>query len=176
MGAFWGVLIVAVVLVAMLSGCLGDDPDDAGDGTVQDNPYDPATSFFVRYDGSDDDENVTGTTKDDPFATLAHAYAAALDNSERKTIVILSDLDVIEAITLSDPSESTITIMSDIGAWTLTRTSGFNDSVVKVTGGAKVVFSNIKIDGKNNQSGGSVWHRALWIEEAATEVTLEVNA
>jgi hypothetical protein len=74
--------------------------------------------------------------------------------------------------------EITITSEGDGGPWTLARSSGngevVEDAVVKVTGGAQVVFSNITIDGKNNRSTGTTLNRALYIEGA--KVTLGAGA
>jgi hypothetical protein len=74
-----------------------------------------------------------------------------------------------------------ITITSDNGHRTLTRAgyaegslSGIEHSVVTVSGGAKVVFKNITIDGRKDAATG--FHRALEVSGAGTEVTLETGA
>jgi hypothetical protein len=144
-----------------------------------------ASTLYVSSDG-DDEEN--DGQPDRPFKTLAHAYTAALTRPAVQTIAVLSDLDLTVDLGWDDdavvPMElnadggtpQEITIKSDNGQRTLTRSSGSNDAVVKVTGGAQVVFSNITIDGKNNISKGSVRNRALYIEGPATEVTLATGA
>jgi hypothetical protein len=134
--------------------------------------------LYVSSDGSDENNGLFPET---PFKTLAYAYAAALAaDPVRNTIVVLSDLDVVAAIELTGTPAGAITITGDTATpRVLTRTSGFNDSVVKVTGGAKVVFKNIKINGRPEKTGvdepvnETVYNRALFIEEA--EVTLEAN-
>ncbi|MDR1443437.1 MAG: hypothetical protein LBI94_01020 [Treponema sp.] len=150
----------------------GAAPAKNGNGAVN---FTAESAFFYVSNGGAD--NSAGTPSA-PFKTLTQAYDAVLANPEHKTgIIVLSSLDVDAAMELSGaPVGDAITITSDtITPWTLTRSNGTNDSVVKVTGGAKVVFSNIKIDGTNNNSE-TAYHRALSIEGAQTEVTLGADA
>jgi hypothetical protein len=151
--------------------------DPNGNGAVNFTAL--ATSLYVNGDiGNDSSGNGSITA---PFATLAHAYQAALDK-QVQTIVVLSDLDGADGTMTLDPAgvpvNDFITITSDTVQQTLKRPPGdtnYNDSVVKVTGGAKVVFSNITINGSiNNPSNPLMWNRALFIEDA--DVTLEAGA
>jgi hypothetical protein len=150
-----------------VGGETGEDGEDGTGGETGDNPLVPIDTFYVRSDGDDGKDGSEAT----PFATLATAYAAALGEPTVQTIVILSDLDTADEATTLNPAgqgSKVITIKSDNGQRKLTRSIGTNDAVVKVTDGANVVFSNIKIDGT------SAPHRALSIDGA--EVTLETGA
>jgi hypothetical protein len=144
----------------------GTDPAEKnGNGAV--NFTANSGSIYVSNTGNDS----TGDgSRVNPFAALTKAYTAALDSPAIRTITVLSDLDAGNSPMTLDgggtPPE--ITITSDTGQWTLTRTNGANDSVVEVSGGAKVVFSNIKITGGEN--------RALYIMGPDNMVTLNNTA
>jgi hypothetical protein len=111
-----------------------------------------------------------------PFLTLEKAYARAAKSISRKTVVVASDISSTAAVTLAATAVAggqvgTVTITSDSTVRKLARTDSGNDSVIKVNGGAKVVFQNITIDGKTTGS-----NRALAVSGAGTEVTLETGA
>jgi hypothetical protein len=143
-------------------------------GIGGEGPFD----LYVSENG-DDDEN--DGQPDRPFKTLAYAYTAALnDYPGVDTITVTSTLAADEAMVLSGaPANNAIT--SAPKPWTLTRSSGTNKSVVEVKNGAKVVFKDITIDGRPEKTGEvepepepeTVYHRALFIEGTATEVTLD---
>jgi hypothetical protein len=111
-----------------------------------------------------------------PFLTLEKAYARAAKSISRKTVAVASDISLTAAVTLSAAAVAggqvgIVTITSDSTVRKLARTDSGNDSVIKVSGGAKVVFQNITIDGKTTGS-----NRALAVSGAGTEVTLETGA
>jgi hypothetical protein len=134
-----------------------------------------ASTLYVSKDGNDENDGLSSTT---PFATLAHAYAAALtDYPGVDTITVLSDLDAGNSPMTLDGGGKTVPEITITGNGRLLRTSEnssenvspyYGSSVVKVIGGAEVTFSNIKIDGTSS------FHRALYIEGA--KVTLEAGA
>jgi predicted outer membrane repeat protein len=174
-----GAVLGAVLLAAMLVGCkqldksceCEEDPDGH-----QEYPSDAslASTLYVSGTGSD---TAIGS-REYPFATLAYAYTvAAAGDKTPKTIYVLSDLDAGDSPMTLDGGGKTvpeITITSDGGLRDLTRTGIVNSaenahpywgsSVVEVSGGAKVVFSNIKITGGEN--------RALYISGPYNMVTL----
>lgn len=132
-------------------------------------------SFYVSSSGNDNDHD--GKTEDAPYRTLAKAYGAALADTNRKRIVILSDLSETGLVTL-DPTNKTkngddlILIEGKIIKLKIERSEGNNDSVLKIAGGAKIIFKNIMINGKKNET---VYHRAITVEgtiQNKTEVTL----
>jgi hypothetical protein len=190
-----GAVLGAVLLAAMLVGCneelskffgLREEPGDFGDGgdvetggdgtdgtdgldgvsgigdETDNHPPAPILTFYVHRG---ERENADGS-ETSPFGTLAEAYDAAIASPPANTIVVLSNLDVDAAMTLTGTSGSVITITSGNEQQTLTRSSGSNGSVVEVKNGAKVLFSNIEIASAN--------HRALYIDGA--EVTLGADA
>jgi hypothetical protein len=155
------------LLAALLLAVMGCKDGFTGDGN-EDILSDLAPSLFVRTGGSDENDGLTAET---PFATLAYAYRAALADPERKTITVLSNLDAGSGAMELDPTGVTVNGKSRItitGNYTLTRTSSAGNSVVYVTGGAKVVFRNINITGGES--------RALFIYGPDNEVTLENTA
>jgi hypothetical protein len=174
-----GAVLGAVLLAAMLVGCRvlktfdgAETPADPGD-----TPEAPLP-FVLYVSGGGNDTEGAGS-KGDPFATLAYAYTEALDDPTIQTIYILSNLvetgNSPMTLDATGKAPQEITITSDGGLWMLTRTGAAGDgddekgywgpSVVKITGGAKVVFSNIKITGEEN-------NRALYISGPGNMVTL----
>jgi hypothetical protein len=126
-------------------------------------------------DKNGDDGN-DGKSEAGAFATLEKAYEAALlDETGYSTIVVLTDLSKTGLVELSAIVEETvieksITIKGG-GAKTptLTRipngdTSDKNGRVLKVSGGAKIKFENIIINGI---TASDYYHGALAIEGAA---------
>jgi hypothetical protein len=129
----------------------------------------------VDKEGNDDND---GKSVAAAFATLEKAYKTALqDNTGYNTIVVLTDLSKTGTVELSaivdnNPIEKSITIKGG-GAKTptLTRIAGGglepsdkNGRVLQVSGGAKIKFENIKINGITTQD---YYHGALAIGEAA---------
>jgi hypothetical protein len=150
--------------------------DDEDTLLVEDGDYvfDPEIlSFYVSGSGSDSSSD--GTVKATPFKTLAKAYTAALADVTHKRIVVLSNLDETGLVTLSqaDATGSTILIEGKTAGLKIERSDGANDSVLAITGGAKIAFKNILINGKIAASDdANANNRALAIGGAGTEVTL----
>jgi hypothetical protein len=137
-----------------------------GNGAVR---FSVKPSFYVSSTG---DDGWAGTSSQ-PFATLAAAYPAALDDLVRKQITFLSDLDAGDHPMMLEPpgvtADEEITITSDVVRRMLTRTGGGDTwetesmegsnlktrgpSVVRVTAGAEVVFRNIVINGRPYRTG-----------------------
>jgi hypothetical protein len=123
-------------------------------------------------------------TEDKPFATLAKAYAAAMGNSLCREIIVLTNLEASGFVTLDATggvNTNVITIKGKTGAETLTRSSGKNDSVIKIQGGAKVSFKRITVDGKQwieaeNKYSDAVYNRGLLITGDGTKVTIGADA
>jgi hypothetical protein len=150
-----------------------------GDTTVGDNVKINTSNdwlapqpFYVSATGLDTNNG----SETAPFGTLEKAYARAAKSISRKTVAVASDISLTAAVTLSAAAVAggqvgIVTITSDSTVRTLARTDSGNDVVIKVSGGAKVVFQNITIDGKT-----SGLNRALAVSGAGTEVTLETGA
>jgi hypothetical protein len=149
-----------------------------GDTTVGDNVKVNTSNnlviqpFYVAAGGNDSNDGSEAA----PFLTLEKAYARAAKSASRKTVAVASDISLTAAVTLAAAAVAggqvgVVTITSDSTVRTLARTDSGNDSVIKVNGGAKVVFQNITIDGKTSGS-----NRALSVRDAGTEVTLETGA
>jgi hypothetical protein len=128
------------------------------------------TSYYVSASGNDTWDGQTATT---PFKTLAKGYSSAMASSTRKRIVVLTNLSG-EKITLdatSMPNKSaTVTIEGNGSGIVIRRTSGTSDSVMEITGGGKVTFKQITINGKY---ASDVYHRAITVSGSGTEVTLD---
>jgi hypothetical protein len=126
---------------------------------------DAAEPFYVSNIGNDD----ANGSKMNPFRTLLTAYEAASADDKRKTIAVMTDLEKDDAVELAITNDLTITIRGvDVNnPPALTRTTGTDDSVINISGGAKVKFQNITIDGK---VGGA--NRALHVSGEGTKVTL----
>jgi hypothetical protein len=147
------------------------DPELATDLTnlidiiVANASVDIAGPFYVRSDGSDGADG----SEEYPFLTLKYAYDAAVEDPKRKTVVVMSDLVATDAVELDTLHPMTITIKSFNGTPpALTRSSGENDSVIKVSNGARIKFQNIKIDGKTE----GYPNRALSVTGVGTKVTI----
>jgi hypothetical protein len=87
---------------------------------------------------------------------------------------VLSNLESATAVSLSPPTGitpvETVVIKGKIaGSFAITRNAGTNESVLEIAGGAKIRFEDITVDGKVSNS---VYHRAIKISGAQTEVTL----
>jgi FlaG/FlaF family flagellin (archaellin) len=173
-----GAVLGAVLLAAMLVGCKQLDKSCECEEDPEDNPgYTPEVSLSsVLYVSGTGSDTAIGS-REYPFATLAHAYTVAAGDQTPKTIVVLSDLDAGDSSMTLDGGGKTvpeITMTSDGGLRELKRAGGvdssengypyYGSSVVKVSGGAKIVFSNIKITGGEN--------RALYISGPDIMVTL----
>jgi hypothetical protein len=177
--------LLAVVLVIWLGSCdilmglLGGDEDwgfDNENPPVEPDPFDPGTpSFYVNAGGSDSNN---GLSESAPFKTLAKAYTAALGSSDRKRVVVLSNLIGTGLVNL-DPTGKTvsgtgpITIEGKTAGLKIERSVGADDSVLEIKGGAQIVFKNIKINGKiADIEGTGKNNRALKITGTGTKVTL----
>jgi predicted outer membrane repeat protein len=172
-------LCIVLVGAMLFSGCdelaglLGDqengeDPDGPSGSTD--------LSFYVSKDGDDGND---GLSKDTPFKTLLAAFEAARDSADRKQIVVRSDLSDADAVVFDGGNNkdfATITIKGKDGTQTITRSEVAikgDGSVLEITGGAKITFENIKVNGMYN-GGGSVFNRAIKID--GSEVTLGQGA
>jgi hypothetical protein len=127
----------------------------------------PLVSLYVDAAGDDGND---GLTEGAAFKTLPKAYESALAVSADR-IVVLSDIDLGSNFVLTadgEPQSRAVTVVGKGEPKTLTRTAETEYSVVEVSGGAKVVFQNITIDGK----AGDVTHRGLILKGLGTEVTL----
>jgi predicted outer membrane repeat protein len=173
-------LCIVLVGAMLFSGCdelagllegqeNGEDPDGPSGSTD--------LSFYVSEDDGDDGND--GLSKDTPFKTLKVAFEAARDSADRKQIVVLSNLTQTgadaDADALTGPSEL-ITIKGKDGSEIITRevvANGGAGSVLVITGGAKIAFVNIKVNGMYD-GGGSVFNRAIKIDDS--EVTLGQGA
>ncbi|MDR1230766.1 MAG: hypothetical protein LBK61_05130 [Spirochaetaceae bacterium] len=128
-------------------------------------------------EGSSDDND--GLSEATPFKTLLAAYEAARDSADRKQIVVLSNLtqtgEDADEDALTGPSEL-ITIKGKDGTQTITRSVVANEgagSVLVITGGAKITFVDIKVNGIVGD-GSSIFNRAIKID--GSEVTLGKGA
>jgi hypothetical protein len=114
-----------------------------------------------------------GMTEDKPFETLAKAVEVAMGNSLCKEIIVLSNLAAADLVMIDGSgavNTKVITIRGKTGAEKLTRSSGTDNNVIKIQGGAKVSFKDITID------GGATTNRGLYVTGAGTEVTLGADA
>jgi hypothetical protein len=157
-------IVLALAIGLVFAGC--DDPEEGK------NPPKSPISYFVGSGGNDSANN--GLTEKYPFQTLAKAYSEAVQDTDHKTtIVVLSNLESGDAVSLSPPVDITATepvvIKGNVAGLTITRNELANDSVLEIAGGAKIRFENIKVNGKADPS---VYHRAIIISGAQTEVTL----
>jgi hypothetical protein len=149
----------------------GENPPGGGEGGEE--SY--ADHKFYVTSGTD-----TGLTDGTAYETLAAAYEAALTNASHKRIVVLADVSAPGAEVL-DPTgiilvgDDTILIEGGTPAVKIERNDGANDSVIEITGGAKIAFKNITINGKINPDANETDsnNRALKITGAGTKVTLE---
>jgi hypothetical protein len=143
-------------------------------------PFDPDTlSFYVSSNG--DDTNNDGRSETAPFGTLAKAYEAALASSDRKRVVVLTNLFKTGIITL-DPTKkatsgSTLILIEGKdreARLKIERSDGANDSVLEIKGGAEITFEHILINGKiaPNTNNANANNRAIAITGAGTKVTL----
>ncbi|MDR0639502.1 MAG: hypothetical protein LBG27_11490, partial [Spirochaetaceae bacterium] len=87
-----------------------------------------------------------------PFETLEEAYVAALADAGRKKIIVFSNPIGTDPVML-DPTGKTvagdglITIVGNKTGVTLQRSVGDNGTVLKISGGAKIAFENVMING-----------------------------
>jgi hypothetical protein len=137
----------------------------------------PPPIFYVGTGGLDTSDGLSEATR---LLTLAAAYTAAVASERDATIILTSNLSAAGAVTFGAAQIETITVKGMDGAPkpTISRSTSLggiladgneNEAVLKVTGGAKVEFQNIKINGIVSDS---VYNRALFIDGAATEVTI----
>jgi hypothetical protein len=165
----------------------GNPLEPAEPGTPSPEPAEPGSpspgpvilGYFVDKDGNDANNGETAAA---PFATLEKAYTAALRDSVRKRIVVLSNplganaviLDASAAANNPVVGDSLVTIAGGSAGITLQRNQAENGSVVTVKGGAKIVFENIRINGKiapgNDDQNAN--DRALLVTGTGTQVTL----
>jgi hypothetical protein len=129
-------------------------------------------NFYVSNSGND---TFLGTSEAAPYKTLAKAYEAALADAQRKRIVILTNLSEPELVTFNPSDKLTngdapILIMGKTAALKIERSAGADDSVLEISGGAKIIFKNITINGKGD---GPVYRRALAVGGNGTTVTFE---
>jgi hypothetical protein len=157
-------------------------------------------AFYVKDAAGDTGDDIDYGTKNHPFKTLAGSYKRAVDVRNCEKIVVLSDLNVLDTAMTLDPDGRTpreIMITSDTAdsdgpgipedqRRKLTRASTsvpewaegplFNrntagPTVVKVTGGAKVIFQDIDITGNTVKES-----RALQVLGGGSTVTLNNTA
>jgi hypothetical protein len=178
-GRFLTAFALAIVLALVFAGC---DTADSGENSENDEnapgiTEPPVPSFYVHCDGSDD--NYDGQTEKTPFQTLMKAYEAALADPLCKQIVILSNLREAGLIELKPIGEygsadTPILIEGKSGQRTIERSDGADDSVIAVTGGMKIIFKNIRINGKIAPAVDTenANNRALAVGGEGTEVTL----
>jgi hypothetical protein len=152
------------------------DIEDGEYPLVNDDDYefDPEIlSFYVSDIGED---TADGTTEKTAFKTLAYAYGAALADDTHKRIVVLTDLFDENLVTFGQSvgTEGTILIEGKTGTEKIERSVGANDSVLAITGGAKIAFKQITINGKINPDANETDSNnpALKITGAGTKVTL----
>jgi hypothetical protein len=179
---FNGVLMAAALSIAALAfaSCGGATSTDIIGETDHENEGGGGGKTLNFYVGEKGDDEYDGKSEKTAFATLEKAYEAALQDKTagytNTAIVVLTDLSktgVVELSALVDDTviEKSITIKGG-GATvpTLTRiadeenTSDKNGRVLKVSGGAKIKFENIKINGITSPD---YYHGALGIGEAA---------
>jgi hypothetical protein len=118
-------------------------------------------TFYVKADADSAYRDGTATSR--PFKTLEKALAAPALESV-KTIVIIGDYAIDKSGTYTESGAVTTTIIRD-------ATSGTGDAVITVNGGAVVTFSNVTINGDNEDGENS--YRGLLVTGAGTSVTLE---
>jgi predicted outer membrane repeat protein len=147
----------------------GGDEEDPGS----------ALSFYVSGNDEGSDAN-DGLSEDTPFKTLLAAYEAARDSTDRKHIVVLSDLSDAGAVVFDPDGGSTelITIKGEGGEHTITRSTGTNGSVLEITNGAKIEFLDIKVDGisGNTDKEPVGYNRAIKVDGVGSAVTLGKGA
>jgi hypothetical protein len=169
-------LFIIVVLVGglLFGGCdIIADLLGLNSGEEEDSPppQDDGPSFYVSAEGKDDN---SGETAESPLPTLQKAYEAAVRDSVRKRIVVLSDLESESLVSLSPANivgarDETVTIAGKRSGIKIERSKGTDNSVLEITGGANVKFENITINGKTSDT---VYHRAISISGKKTQVTL----
>ncbi|MDR1229939.1 MAG: hypothetical protein LBK61_00915 [Spirochaetaceae bacterium] len=176
----WLCFVVATGCAVLFGGCEvvsslfgGGGGEGGSEGGPSGGPvdnFDPSIpSFYVSAEEGKEDNN--GTSESEPLATLKAAYDKAKGDSERRRIVVLSDLTQAVAVEFNAPGDF-ITIEGRYAGYTIGRSAGKNGSVLEITGGAKIKFANIKVNGRN----GSVYNRAIKIDGAGSEATLEQGA
>jgi predicted outer membrane repeat protein len=174
----WLCFVVATGCAVLFGGCEevsslfdgggGDEESEGGpSGGPVDNFNPSIPSFYVSAKEGKDDNN--GTSESEPLATLKEAYKKI--DSEHRRIVVLSDLTQANAVEFNVPGDF-ITIEGRHAGYTIGRSEGKNGSVLEITGGAKIEFVNIKVNGRN----GSVYNRAIKIDGAGSEATLGQGA
>jgi hypothetical protein len=174
-----GLWFTSCDVIAGFKGNTDGEPKEDGKGTSSPNnpPLSPERSIYVNSNNTGGD----GMTREAAIASLEKAYVLAANDPVRKTIVVLENIAVNGPIKLSEKVETDkkpVLITGDTDkAITITRTDAANKSVIEITGGAKVAFKNLKIDGTvSNIPGDGKHNRAVFISGAGTEVTLEEGA
>jgi hypothetical protein len=178
--------VMAVMVGMCLSACdtvtglLGDGVGEEEEGDDDESySFDPnIRSFYVRNTGSD---SGNGLSESAPFKTLAKAYTAALGSSDRKRVVVLSNLIEEGLVTL--PPDGTVVSGTDpvliegkTAGLKIERSVGADDSVLEIKGGAQIVFKNIKINGKiSDNDGTNRNNRALRISGLPSGTTTKVT-
>jgi parallel beta-helix repeat protein len=153
---------------------MGNRAGGGGDGGGEDGknavyPFDAGEYSNVYVSGSGDDENNSGEDEGSPLKTLAAAYTKATDTDPVKRIVVLTNLSGEEAVKFNSSQESPVIIEGRHYDLKIERSGGADGSVIEISGGAKINFKNIFINGKTNTN---VYHRALLVKGDGTEVTL----
>jgi hypothetical protein len=133
--------------------------------------------FFVDANSNGDND---GKTRQTPIPSLAAVYKLAVNDPVRKTVVVLGNIDTTGPIMLDTgigQGKEPVLIVGDTGKKIIvTRQDAVNGSVIEISGGAKVTFRNMKIDGAIvPQPIDKVYNRALSVSNKGTEVTLDVG-
>jgi hypothetical protein len=163
--------IIGAVLAAwaMLVFAVCPDEDETTEGGEYPSPPVGEQGLCYYVSSSGDDTN-NGLTEGNPFQTLYKAYSrAATDPDRRNTVVVLSNLESADAVSLTALSDTRVVIKGKEAGIAITRNAGANDSVLEIMGSAKIRFENITVNGKTSPT---VYHRAMTIAGVRTEVTL----
>jgi hypothetical protein len=133
--------------------------------------------FFVDVNGNPGND---GKTRQTPIPSLAAAYKLAANDPVRKTVVVLGSITTTGPIMFDTgigQGKEPVLIAGDAGKKILvTRQDAVNGSVIEISGGAKVNFRNMRIDGAPMpQSIDLAYNRALSVSNKGTEVTLDAG-
>jgi hypothetical protein len=182
----WFYLVLAAAgSVALLTGCdavseifgWGEEEKESVFVNPPVGGFDPSIpSFYVSSAGSDT-KNV-GTNEAAPLATLAAAYERVLTDGTRKRIVVLSNLSEAGLVTLPPNGKTVgggggfVLIEGKHAGLKIQRSTGANDSVLRIQDGAKIAFKNITVNGKiaPEDNGENANNRAILIAGPGTEV------
>ncbi|MDR1232578.1 MAG: hypothetical protein LBK61_14400 [Spirochaetaceae bacterium] len=158
----------------------GDENSEGGPSSPGESvdPFDPTIPGFYVSATENADEN-SGESEAEPFATLSKAYAEAVKKNpdseiRRRRIVVRSNLTQPDVVAFGSAGDF-ITIEGRRTGYSIGRSTRTNGSVLEITGGAKIKFVNIKVNGV--LSGNAViYNRAIKVDGDGSEGTLGQGA